>query len=184
MIPVFEGSRPPWLSGALRHFGNVYAAVDYGEQPVTLEADRLPYGANMATRTAAQRQHPYDPRLGRRGYQLFAGEEWGVFSSMMASGLTGRWVPRARVQHVIPPERQTLRYVRAYYVGNGASWAAVQVPTGVSTAFGRPRWVWREAILGEARYRLRRLYAPSEVWSEDLKRASTAWGMLRLGGSP
>ena len=179
VAPVFDGTSPAWLAGALRHIGNVFAAVDYGPQSVTLEGDRLPYGANMAIRRAEHQRFPFDPRLGPRGATMLFGEEWELCKSMLTSGATGRWVPAARAQHMIPPERQTLRYVRAYYVGNGRSLASVYLAQGEAAFLGRPRWVWREALVHEVLFRIRRLYAPSEVWSENLKRAGVAWGMLQ-----
>ena len=179
--PRFEGTPPLWLAGALTHVGNVYAVIDHGPHPIPLQGELLPYGANMAMRASAQRQHMYDTRLGRRGTHLLAGEDWQVMKNMLTSGLTGRWVPGARTRHVIPPDRQTLRYVRGYYRGNGASLARVRPSEGEAHFLGRPRWLWREAISNEFAYRLRRFYAPSERWSENLKRAAVAWGMLQLG---
>jgi hypothetical protein len=67
IIPLFEGPRPPWLDGALRHVANAYAALDLGSEAVPFRGDTLPYGANWAIRLNEQRRHLYDPRLGRKG---------------------------------------------------------------------------------------------------------------------
>ena len=178
ITPVFEGPRPSWLDGALRHVSNAYAERQLGSEMIPLEGEALPYGANWAIRLADQRRHRYDPRLGRRGDRLFAGEEWAVMEKLLADGATGRWVPEAHVQHVIPPARQNLGYLRRYYLGNGASLAIVWEPRGEPLLLGRPRWVWREAVQQELAYRIRRLYAAPEVWSEHLRRSSVAWGVL------
>ena len=180
IAPLFEGAPPPWLMPALGQVGNAYAARDLGDEERTLDGWTLPYGANMAIRAAEQRAHPYDVRLGRHGERLSAGEEAAVLDALLAEGAEGRWVPAARVRHIIPATRQSLRYLREYYAGNGASWALVR-PNGTERMlFGRPRWVWREAVQQEVAYRFRRLYAPPAVWSEHLRRSSVAWGMLRL----
>jgi glycosyltransferase involved in cell wall biosynthesis len=179
IAPLFEGDPPPWLRDALGQIGNAYAARDLGADERRLDGWTLPFGANMAVRAAEQRAHPYDARLGRRGSMLYAGEEAAVLQALLAEGAEGRWVPSARVQHIIPEARQTLRYLRRYYVGNGASWALVRPNGNERMLLGRPRWVWREAVQQEAAYRLRRLYAPPAVWSEHFRRSSVAWGMLR-----
>jgi glucosyl-dolichyl phosphate glucuronosyltransferase len=179
IVPLFEGAPPSWLGRAMRHVGAAYAALDLGRDPRVFDEETLPYGANLVIRLADQRRHLYDARLGRKGSTLLAGEEWAVLHALLAEGATGRWVPGAKVHHVIPPGRQTIRYLRRYYRSNGASQALVSSATGERQLFGRPRWAWREAVAQELAYRLRRLYAPPDVWSEHLKRSAFAWGLLR-----
>ncbi|HEY8793523.1 MAG TPA: glycosyltransferase [Gemmatimonadaceae bacterium] len=184
IVPLFEGDPPPWLPGALPHVGNAYAALDLGNAPVALTESTLPFGANLAVRTAEQRQCAYDPALGRRDTLLYAGEEWAVLQELLRRGASGRWVPAARIRHVIPAARQSVRYLRRYYTGNGFSLARHRNVAGEKTLFGRPRWAWREAVTQEIAYRVRRLYAPSDVWSPHLKRASIAWGLVRTPRRP
>ena len=179
IVPLFEGDPPPWLTRALPHVANAYAALDLGSTPVALTESTLPFGANLVVRTAEQRQCAYDPSLGRRDTMLYAGEEWAVLQELLRRGASGRWVPGARIRHVIPAARQSVRYLRRYYTGNGASLARHRHAPDEKTLFGRPRWAWREAVTQELAYRVRRLYAPSDVWSLHLKRASIAWGLVR-----
>jgi glycosyltransferase involved in cell wall biosynthesis len=178
--PMFEGTPPAWLQSALPNVDNAYAARDLGNVPVALTRDTLPFGANFAVRSEEQRRYPFDPELGRRGNALSAGEEWAVLEEMLAGGASGRWVPDARVQHVISVERQSVRYLRRYYVENGMSLARTRRASGERLLFGRPRWAWREALLQELAYRVRRAYASANVWSVHLRRASVAWGLLRV----
>jgi len=180
IIPELEGTPPYWLQLALPHVDNAYAARDLGSAPVALTRETLPFGANFAVRAQEQRRHPFDPALGRRGSALFAGEEWAVLEALLAEGASGRWVPDARLRHVIAPERQSVRYLRRYYLGNGMSLARTRNAEGEPLWLGRPRWVWREALSQELAYRARRLYASADVWSVHLRRASIAWGMLRV----
>lgn len=180
ITPELEGTPPHWLKVALPHVDNAYAARDLGSEPVELTRDTLPFGANFVVRTLEQRRHPYDPELGRRDSALFAGEEWAVLGALLAEGASGRWVPGARLRHVIAPERQSVRYLRRYYFGNGMSLARTRDAEGEATWLGRPRWVWREALSQELAYRVRRLYASADVWSLHMKRASIAWGLLRV----
>jgi len=184
IVPTFEGSPPAWLRLALPRVDNAYAARDLGAAPVALTRDTLPFGANFAVRSDVQRLHPFDPALGRRGAALSAGEEWAVLEAMLAGGESGQWVPGARVEHVISAERQSVRYLRRYYVENGMSLALTRRAPGERVLFGRPRWAWREAVLQELAYRVRRAYAPADVWSVHLRRASLAWGLLRVPVRP
>jgi len=184
IVPTFEGSPPAWLRLALPRIDNAYAARDLGAAPVALTRDTLPFGANFAVRSDVQRLHPFDPALGRRGAALSAGEEWAVLEAMLAGGESGQWVPGARVEHVISAERQSVRYLRRYYVENGMSLALTRRAPGERVLFGRPRWAWREAVLQELAYRVRRAYAPADVWSVHLRRASLAWGLLRVPVRP
>jgi len=179
IVPELEGTPPKWLKLALPHVGNAYASLDLGSAPTELTRETMPFGANFVVRTKEQRQHPFDPALGRRDDRLFAGEEWAVLLQLLTAGASGRWVPAARVRHVIPAERQSARYLRRYYLGNGMSLARTRSVSGEKLLFGRPRWAWREAFSQELAYRARRLYAGADVWSVHLKRASIAWGLLR-----
>jgi glycosyltransferase involved in cell wall biosynthesis len=179
IVPLFEGTPPSWLSEALPQIGNAYAALDLGDEPIELTRESLPFGANMAIRIEDQRRCLYDPTLGRRGELLYAGEEWAVLAALLDAGATGRWVPGARVRHVVPRERQSVRFLRRYYSGNGMSHARVRLGEGEPSLFGKPRWAWREAVTQEVAYQLRRHIASPRVWSSHLRRASLAWGILR-----
>jgi glycosyltransferase involved in cell wall biosynthesis len=180
IVPELEGTPPQWLLLALPHIDNAYAARDLGDAPVALTIDTLPFGANFVVRAPEQRRHPFDPELGRRGASLSAGEEWAVLQAVIADGGFGRWVPGALVRHVIPPARQRVRYLREYYEGNAMSLARTRSAGHEPLLFGRPRWAWREAIVHELAYRMTRVYAPANVWSLHLRRASIAWGLLRV----
>jgi glycosyltransferase involved in cell wall biosynthesis len=179
IAPEFEGTPPRWLQLAFPHVANAYAALDLGDTPIPLTLDALPFGANFVVRTEEQRRCAFDPALGRRDDLMYAGEEWGVLQALLASGASGRWIPGARVKHMIPAGRQSVRYLRRYYTGNAMSLARTRSVTGETMLFGRPRWAWREAVCQELAYRVRRVYASADVWSVHLRRASIAWGLLR-----
>lgn len=180
--PAFEGSPPSWLAPALPALGNAYALLDLGPRPIPFSYETLPFGANYAITAEVQRRHPYDPELGRSRDRLLAGEETAVVRAVLAEGHGGWWVPEARVQHFIPAERQSLRYLRDYYRGNAhsAAWIALTAAPDTPFILGRPRWIWRQALESELRYRLHRLArASSALWAPEFRRASEAWGLLR-----
>jgi hypothetical protein len=146
-------------------------------QPLSLADDRLPFGANFAVRTAAQRRFPYDPALGNGPLRRLA-EETAVFEAMLGAGATGWWVPDSLVEHLIPPERQTAAHIRRYFAAAGAT-AAYRHGTPGRRLFGVPRWLWRRLLTGHLRYRLSQLTAPPEVWLPHLIALAQAEGAVR-----
>lgn len=177
--PWFEGTPPDWLVRVWSQVASAYASRDLGEQDIPLSQEVMPFGANFAVRTFEQRKYVYDPQLGVRPDSAIGGEETTVIKSMLDDGLTGRWVPGARVRHYIPEKRQTISFLRRYYKGYGEFCAAKDTNTNEAKILGTPRWLWREAITAEARYRVRRHIARPEIWIEDLITSSQAWGQLK-----
>lgn len=176
IAPWYGGEPPEWLPPALAKIGGVYAVSETPAGPIRLTDSPLPFGANMAVRTAVQRRHPYDPRLGPRPGKLVAGEETAVIRAMLNEGLQGRWLPEARVRHHIAKNRQTLRYVRKFFFDRGAADVG-SAPRGRGpVVLGRPLWMWRQALEHEVLFWLRRAFSRPERWIVDLKLAAMAWG--------
>jgi len=176
----FDAPPAPWLTAALPSVGAAFAVREFDAHDEAITAMFVPFGANMAFRTSVLRTTGFDPRLGRHRVGMLGGEETALIGHLLARGEMGRWVPGAAIRHYIPPERQTIRYLRRYYGGNAATMAlATNEAPQSAMLFGRPRWAWRAAIQNEIAYRVRRVTSRPEVWIEDLKRASAAWGILR-----
>jgi hypothetical protein len=83
-----------------------------GERAIGQGDGDLPWGANYAVRTDAQRRHAYDPALGKAPGQPRLGEETDMIRRMLRAGGTGHWVPDAAVRHRIGPARQTIIALR------------------------------------------------------------------------
>jgi hypothetical protein len=98
---------------------------------------------------------------------------------MLAAGATGWWVPDARVQHVVPRARQSVAYVRRFFVGQGEVQGRTRTYDPGPRLFGHPRWLVRRALTAEARYRWSRLVDPPEVWLDRLIKAATVWGHVK-----
>lgn len=176
IIPHFEGHAPVWLRRAAARVGHAYAARDLGPDPfaLSLTNNRVPYGANYAIRTREQRGRPYDENLGRgTALPMSVGEESEVLEGLLRDGAEGWWIPRARVTHCIPPERQTIAYLRDYYTAYGAyeEWR-----NHMGRGSNEPLPVaWR----AELRYQLLRRLASHEHWIDALIIASMARGRAR-----
>jgi glucosyl-dolichyl phosphate glucuronosyltransferase len=180
--PSFEGTPPRWLAEHWRIVAQAFAVRELGDVPFPFDGSQVPYGANCAFRTDVQRRYLYDPSLGRGPGISLSGEEAAVMRQMLADGLTGWWVPDARVRHCIPRHRQSLGYLRQIFAGQGEVRGRRLPPSDAPRLFGRPRWLWRRALMAEARFwRLRATSGP-EVWVGQLIETAKAWGELR--GAP
>lgn len=184
--PVFDGGMPDWIRAGWTQVGCAYAERDLGPEPFQLRgANNLPFGANMALRAIEQRQWRYDPHMGRRpGAGLLGGDEIEIFRSMLDSGAEGWWVPDARVQHCIGPDRQTLNYLQRYFEGDGMLAAIMRPPAVGRRIFGRPPWLWRSALWAALRYRVLKAFRGPEHWLPALVKAAKARGRLLRTMSP
>jgi hypothetical protein len=120
-----------------------------------VDAD-LPFGANYAMVAEVQRRFRFDPELGRRPSNPFAGgEEIAVMRAALAAGHHGRWVPEAIVDHLIGPERQTEAWLWGYFHVDAKQRMA-----------GPPTPLWGRLKAGRAfrRYRQARTTAPPREW--------------------
>jgi glycosyltransferase involved in cell wall biosynthesis len=125
--PLYETPTQPWFIARERELETLLAIRDNPEwHEITLS--HLPYGLNYAIRTKEQRAFPYDPDLGVAPGRRRGGEEIAVICAILASGAKGIWVWDAKVQHIIPSERQNSRYIWQYYRGSG--YDAPLVPVG------------------------------------------------------
>ena len=59
--PWFDGTPPAWLQQIYPTIAGVYAARDFGTEPIPLSPHVIPWGANYVVRARQQAQHPYDP---------------------------------------------------------------------------------------------------------------------------
>ena len=101
---------------------------------------------------------------------------------MLRDELEGWWIPDARVRHFIPKSRRRVSFVRDFFYGQGLQ-AGLELPAeGYSEFFGRPRFLWRQALGSELRYRINRLFRRPEVWIQNLAEAAQAWGQMSSYG--
>ena len=176
--PLFEGTPPPWLSAAWQDIGAAFAVRDLGGEPLELRGAELPYGANFVIRAREQRQHLYDPSLGRRRAGGALGEESAVINAILADGGVGWWAPDALVHHWIPKERQTIKYQRSYYAMQGRTFHTWRAD-GRPTFRGRPLGLWSRIMLADVAYCLARLSGDPHLWLKPLVQASILRGASR-----
>lgn len=179
--PRWEGIPPSWLSETWPEAEGAFALRELGMEPFELDTNRIPYGPNFVVRMREQRDFPYDPNLGRKHGAGKLGEETAVIRAILRYGGTGWWVPDAIVEHWIPKERQTIRYLRSYYRLVGKTFYQGD-SRGAPTVWGRHPWLWPRTIEAEIIYALARVSGDPHRWLKALIDASILRGASKNDG--
>jgi len=159
ITPRYEAPAEKWVIESEAVLVGPYAIRDFGDQVRPLSAqdeDHFPFGANWAVRAAEQRAFRYDPELGPVPNRVRNHEETDLIYRLLGSGATGYWIPEAMVEHCIGRDRQTVRYIAAYYESWGETLA---FRTSAATAtqpfwFGVPRRIWPRLLGWGVLYRI------------------------------
>jgi glycosyltransferase involved in cell wall biosynthesis len=179
ILPEFEGNPAAWLVRSWPLCDSAFAArrVPHADAPIVLNDSYPPYGANFALRACLQRQFRYDTRLGARpGNWMMSGEETEVMNAVLAGGATGRWVRAAIVHHIMPPERQSIAYVRAYYESAGRLSGLRSRRHEPPPSHAEGLYDLGHAILLQAQYRGLHAVSHSRYWVPALVNAAVARG--------
>ena len=125
IVPRYEARVARWVIESEDSTFCVYAIRNFGDnvQPLSIVEDRLPFGANFAIRAAEQRAFRYDPNLGVAPNRRRLHDETDVITRLLESGAPGYWIPDAVVEHCIGRERQTIRYIADFFIGDGETYA-------------------------------------------------------------
>lgn len=120
ITPLFESNETPkWLC---KWTYSWVSAIDKGNDTVPFEGNSYPIGANMGFRKDCIDQCGlFNTELGRSKKNLMGGEEKDIFNRVRAKGLKILYFPDIEVEHVIPPQRTTLDYIRRMGRGVGMS---------------------------------------------------------------
>lgn len=174
--PFYSVSPPRWLSENFALVRGAYAVRQLGLGVRPLETDEFPFGANMAQRTDIVREFLFDQAFGLEGDGQVRGDELDVMRRMHAAGHRGLWVGSARVEHYIPPERLTVRYLWGYYQGQGRSEARRGMEPAVLWG-GVPRWAVRRYLQQRA---LSACLRPlrNRAWLEAFRSAAATRGLI------
>jgi glucosyl-dolichyl phosphate glucuronosyltransferase len=151
--PEWEADPPPWLP----HAGHApLALVDYGAEAFRIEPahPRCLIGANLAIRRGAlERVHGFSPLVQKVGNRLGSTEDHLCQMQLLNAGASALYDPRIVARAVVPRERLTKRYHRAWHRAHGRVYALMRDPlferSKAGTVRGVPAHVYRSAI-GEA----------------------------------
>ena len=167
----FDDSPPAWIDANWDLLRGCFAQRDLGETELPLADDRLPYGANFAIRTEVQKRFVYTPGFGRSSRLVLGGDEIRLFQTLLEHGYRGRWVPQAKVDHIIDRHRTNSRYIHRYFVGQGI--ALIRSNQGWGRSIHELRAESDHELFW---YRLKRFLRPSQEWLSHLIRGSLAHG--------
>jgi glycosyltransferase involved in cell wall biosynthesis len=122
--PLWSGEPPGWVRNSGRAHG-VIAVLDYGAKPFVFEERRLiPLGVNMAVRRSVIEQvGGFHPALGRRGGSLLGQEQAEFFLRCRRGGARGLYVPEMTLEHLVAPDRLSLKYFVRWWFWKGVSHA-------------------------------------------------------------
>ncbi len=118
--PIYtEGETPKWMS---KYLLTLVAALDMGDEAKEFAKRKFPIGANMAYRSEVFKEHGvFDVTLGRRASGLEGGDEKDMILRAQRGGAKVMYAPKVQVDHVIPPSRTTMEYVKGQAIGVGTS---------------------------------------------------------------
>jgi glycosyltransferase involved in cell wall biosynthesis len=182
--PRYELPATRWVAEAETLLEGPFAIRDFGDpvQPLSIAGYRIPFGANFAVRAKEQRAFRYDPHLGAAPNRPRSGDEIDVITRLLESEATGYWIPEAMVDHCIGPNRQTVRYIAAFFEADGET-MAFRTATAIITTpfwFGIPRRIWPRLFVWWLLYRFCRFVSPAPVWVKYLKHYYYNKGIFRF----
>ena len=135
------GPEPAWMASRR----NFLAEYDLGPEPIWLEGEPVPVGANCAVRRSEyERIGGFRAGLDRIGRSLVSNGDTEFFMRLKRSDGRLRYEPGAHVLHCVPADRLTVRYFTRRYHAQGVSDELMFADRGVPVS-------WR-GRLGRARY--------------------------------
>lgn len=150
--PFWQEPAPRWLQLAGHgRLGAPLGLLDYGTTATAL-GPRTLLGANMAVRRSVLcALGGYATHLGKLRGTLLSGEDHELCERVQQAGHVARYVPAARVQHLVPAERMRVRYFLQWFYWSGVTSATMHAPPRrARTWLGLPAHLLRQFALGLA----------------------------------
>ncbi|MBT9317528.1 glycosyltransferase [Leptothoe spongobia] len=161
IYPIWEKEPPVWMHYYVQGY---FTILDHGPKAGWFPENEYPYGANMIyRRDVLLNHHGFSEELGRDGKSLLSDEERLLNLTIEANGGRFYYLPSASVQHWIPKERISRRWLLKRCYWQGRSGAVVDQTLGVPLTqqrikglrgvFSGKRWV--SQILPDPQRRIR-----------------------------
>jgi hypothetical protein len=131
----------------------------------------------MAFRRKAFEMRRFDPNLGLVGDNAVRFDETEYCKALQNAGVTGVWVPAAKVRHYVVARRMTLDFVRKYFEGDGRGTARIHGPFEGRPLFGAPRWLYRQYASAKLDYLWKRVRRDPE-WVRGFANAAHIRGII------
>ena len=175
--PWFEETPPGWIEKQLPDLTGVYVIVDHGPTERVISRGESVFGANMAFRTNVAQAFPLNPRLGRIRGSLIGGDDTELVERVLDAGHIGVWVPSARLQHYVPKERLTARYIQRWFRDAGRNFVIQKGLEGDRRIAGIPAWVIRQYLQTQC-FRGYAALVGDAAWFDHFKRAAMLRGVM------
>ncbi len=172
ILPLWETAPPKWLT---KDFYPYLALLDYGDTVVEMNSPDL-WGANFSVRKAMFAKYGlFDERIGRKGNQLYSGEETVFISRLIQNKEKVLYIPSVMVKHFVPKERMTKNYFRKwkFYHGKTIALLTDKESNKAKKIFNIPIFAIRSALLQLFKCLKSKLFFKSDSFYEELKLIST-----------
>jgi glycosyltransferase involved in cell wall biosynthesis len=118
IYPIYEnGEEPKWMT---KYLLPLVVALDKGDEVLEYTQNKFPTGANMAFRKEVfEKSGTFNTDLGRRGLGLEGGDEKEMVLRAKKNGFRAFYAPNVIVDHIIPPHRVDIQYVKGLAIGVG-----------------------------------------------------------------
>ncbi|WP_051906880.1 glycosyltransferase family 2 protein [Methylomarinum vadi] len=118
-FPVFEGGNPDWITNEML---KIYGSTLSGDTEKQMFFPEHPFGLNMAIRKSVFKQIGlFNTALGRKKNSLLSNEESDLFHRIDQHKMKVQYTPHAKLEHRIPKERVSKKWVLKRYFWGGIS---------------------------------------------------------------
>ena len=139
-----EDEMPQWLTKDLWGF---LGYLNYGDNTLQMDEQRYPFGGNMTfSREVFKRIGLFNVNMGRKGDQLFGGEEVDFFRRLLSAGGKGVYQPKAIVYHIIDKSRLKKTYFRTLHYNEGMQRALLDNEVYRHSLFGVPVFIFPQFL--------------------------------------
>jgi glycosyltransferase involved in cell wall biosynthesis len=160
-----EDEMPRWLTKDLWGF---LTYLNYGDDAFQMDEQRYPFGGNMAfAREVFKKIGLFNVNMGRKGDQLFGGEEFDLFQRLLASGGKGIYQPKAIVYHVTKKSRLQKKYFRTLHYKAGIQNALLDNQIYKRSLLGIPLFIFPK-FLGSIRNYISAIF--SHGWNNSFRK--------------
>ncbi len=134
---IWDKPKPWWF---IREYTPCFVGLDYGDRARAItDSHHEFYGKNFCVRkTLLEALGGFDPKLGRQGTKLAAGEETLLYRHLVAQKKKVLYFPSAEVGHRLKAREYTSENITKLFVDGAYSSHHIAKLTARKTLFGRP----------------------------------------------
>ena len=168
-----EDEMPRWLTKDLWGF---LGYLNYGDNALPMDEQRYPFGGNMTfSREVFDRIGLFNINMGRKGNQLFGGEEVDFFRRLLSAGGKGVYQPKALVYHIIDKLRLKKTYFRTLHYNEGMQRALLDDNVYRRCWFGIPLFVFPQFLRSIRNY-VSAIF--SDGWNRSFRKEMNIWHFM------